>query len=305
MESMNHITQCPICESKASEHFMTTKDYNYTQEEFTITQCTSCGFKYTNPIPTADKIGDYYKADNYISHTSSKKGMFERLYHLVRSYTIKKKFKLVKQYTTGQSLMDIGCGTGDFLGYVKQQGWEVKGLEPSDSAREMAIQNHRLKVESTTELSRQKDVSVDAISMWHVLEHVYDLNPDFEHFKRILKKDGRLFIAVPNCSSHDALYYKEHWAAYDLPIHLYHFTPKDIQQLAEKYDMKVIKILPMKFDSYYVSMLSEKYKRGLDKITLGCMIRGFYRGFVSNMKADTGSYSSQIYILENQINRAD
>ena len=302
MESMNHISECPICGSKSSETFMTTLDYNYTQEEFTITQCGSCGFKYTNPIPTSDNIGDYYKADNYISHTSSKKGVFERLYHLVRSYTIQKKFKLVAKYTKGRSLMDIGCGTGDFLSYLKKQGWQVKGLEPSDSAREMAIQNHQLEVESTTALHEQKENSVDAISMWHVLEHVYNLNPDFEQFKRILKNDGRLFIAVPNCSSYDARHYKEQWAAYDLPIHLYHFTPKDINQLAEKYDMKVIKTLPMKFDSYYVSMLSEKYKRGLDKITLGCMIRGFYRGFVSNIKANAQSYSSQIYILENQTN---
>lgn len=298
---MNHIKQCPICESKDAKHFMTSIDYNYTKEEFSISACESCGFKYTNPIPTIEKIGDYYKADNYISHTSSKKGMFERLYHMVRSYTIKKKFKLVKKYTTGTSLMDIGCGTGDFLGYVKQQGWEVKGLEPSDSAREMAIQNYRLKVESTSALDRQKDVSVDAISMWHVLEHVYDLNPDFEHFKRILKKDGRMFIAVPNCSSYDAQYYKEQWAAYDLPIHLYHFTPADIERLAEKFDMRVIKVLPMKFDSYYVSMLSEKYKGNKDKITLGCLIRGFYRGFISNMKASNTTYSSQIYVLENKL----
>lgn len=294
---MNQLTSCPICSNVSSDTFLKGVDYSYTQEEFTIVECSSCHFRYTNPIPTIDKIGDYYKADNYISHTSSKKGIFEKVYHQVRKYTLKKKLQLVSKYAQSKSLMDIGCGTGDFLGYVSQQGWNVKGLEPSEDARNKAIENHNVAVESTDKLAEQTAESFDAISMWHVLEHVYNLNEDFAQFKRILKKDGHLFIAVPNCASFDANHYKKEWAAYDLPIHLYHFRPADIQALAAKYGMKVVEMVPMKFDSYYVSMLSEKYKAGADKLSVGHMFKGFFKGMKSNMKAKNGEYSSQIYVL--------
>lgn len=297
---MNTLQTCPICSGTDHDHFMTAKDLNFTKEEFTIVQCNSCSFRFTNPIPTEDKIGDYYKADNYISHTSSKKGLFERLYHMVRSRAIKKKFALVKKHANGDHHLDIGCGTGDFLAYVKAQNWKTKGLEPSDSARQMAIDNHGLDVESIDQLPQLADHQFDSISMWHVLEHVYHLNADFAHYKRVLKKDGTLIIAVPNCASFDAQYYKEYWAAYDLPIHLYHFQPKDIRALAAKFDMKVAEVLPMKFDSFYVSMLSEKYKAGKEKLSVGLMIKGFFKGLKSNSKANNESYSSQIYVLKNK-----
>jgi 2-polyprenyl-3-methyl-5-hydroxy-6-metoxy-1,4-benzoquinol methylase len=294
---MNKLASCPICDHSESALFLEGIDYSYTKEEFAIVECSSCHFRYTNPIPSSDKIGDYYKADNYISHTSSKKGFFEKVYHQVRKHTLKKKLQLVSKYAKSKSLMDIGCGTGDFLGFVNQQGWKVKGLEPSEDAREKAIQNHQVAVESTDELSNQTAESFDAISMWHVLEHVYNLNDDFAQFKRILKKEGHLFIAVPNCASYDAQHYQKEWAAYDLPIHLYHFRPNDINALAEKYDMKLVEMIPMKFDSYYVSMLSEKYQAGAEKLSVRHMFKGFFRGMKSNMKAKNGEYSSQIYVL--------
>lgn len=294
---MNNLSSCPICDQSETSLFLEGVDYSYTKEEFTIVECQSCQFRFTNPIPTIDKIGDYYKADNYISHTSSKKGIFEKVYHKVRKHTLKKKLQLVSKYAKSKTLMDIGCGTGDFLGFVNQQGWKVKGLEPSEDARNKAIQNHQVEVESTEELAHQESGSFDAISMWHVLEHVYNLNEDFAHFKRILKDNGHLFIAVPNCASYDAQHYKKEWAAYDLPIHLYHFRPDDIKALAEKHDMKLVEMIPMKFDSYYVSMLSEKYKANAEKLSIGHMFKGFFKGLKSNMKAKNGEYSSQIYVL--------
>ena len=297
---MNTLPECPICSATEHDHFMTAKDLNFTKEEFNIVQCQSCSFRFTNPIPTEDKIGDYYKADNYISHTSSKKGLFERLYHMVRSRAIKKKYRLVAKHSKGKNHLDIGCGTGDFLAYIKSQNWSTKGLEPSESARQMAIENHGLDVESIEELPNQTSEQFDSISMWHVLEHVYNLNSDFAQYKRVLKPDGTLIIAVPNCSSYDAKYYKENWAAYDLPIHLYHFQPKDIKALASKFNMKVVEVLPMKFDSFYVSMLSEKYKAGKEKLSLGLMIKGFFKGLKSNSKATNETYSSQIYVLKHQ-----
>jgi ubiquinone/menaquinone biosynthesis C-methylase UbiE len=294
---MKHIQQCPISKSTKFKTVLEGVDYGYTKEEFTIVETEECGFWFTNPIPEIDKIGEYYKSENYISHTSSKKGLFERMYHVVRKRAIKNKYKLVSKGMTSGNLLDIGCGTGSFLHYVHQQNWKVKGLEPSDDARAMAGENG-LDVSPATELYNLEDKAYDRITMWHVLEHVYNLNEDLEQIKRVLKDDGYLFVAVPNRSSYDAQKYGKYWAAYDLPIHLYHFRPQDIRMLMENHGMTVERVLPMKFDSFYVSMLSEQYKKGNSKLSFGNIWNGFWTGLRSNMKADNESYSSQIYIIK-------
>lgn len=272
-------------------------DYGYTKEEFNIVECHSCKFWFTNPIPDLEQIGEYYKSENYISHTSSKKGLFERLYHIVRKRAIKKKFKLVSKGANKGQLLDIGCGTGDFLNYVHEKQWRTKGLEPSDDARELAAKKG-LDVSHSSDLYRLPENTFDRITLWHVLEHVYNLNEDLSQIKRLLKDDGLLFVAVPNRGSFDAQHYGKFWAAYDLPIHLYHFTPNDIRKLMREHGMEVKEVLPMKFDSFYVSMLSEQYKKGSDKLSLGNIWKGFWTGFRSNMKATNESFSSQIYIIK-------
>ena len=294
---MKKIENCPICGAQGQALFLSTADHSFTREPFSIVQCSDCGFRFTNPIPEQDKIGEYYKSDDYISHTSSRKGLFESLYHIVRKYTIKKKFHLVDRFSRGGSHLDIGCGTGEFLAYVKNKGWNTKGLEPSERARQYAKDNYGLDVDPVGTLEDLPDNYFDSITMWHVLEHVYCLNTDFEHYKRVLKDDGTLIVAVPNCASYDARHYKEFWAAYDLPIHLYHFRTDDVHALASKHGMEVVKVLPMKFDRFYVSMLSEKYKSGKEKLSPGMMLRGMYRGMLSNVKAAEGTWSSQIYVL--------
>lgn len=295
---MNNISNCPICDSQKSHHFITCKDYTVSNEDFKIVECDSCNFRYTNPIPTEDKIGEYYKSEDYISHSGTKKGIVNWLYHKVRNHTLKKKYQLVSKHAKENSLLDIGCGTGDFLGYVNQKGWQVKGLEPDGDARALGEKNHGISIQSTEELHQLPNESYGAITMWHVLEHVYHLNKDVEKIKSLLKKDGTLFVAVPNCSSADAQKYGEYWAAYDVPIHLYHFRPQNIKDLFAKYNMEVTDILPMKFDSYYVSLLSEKYKRGNKGFSIGALFSGFFSGLSSNMKAKGNKYSSQIYVIK-------
>jgi predicted SAM-dependent methyltransferase len=126
--------------------------------------------------------------------------------------------------------------------------------------------------------------------MWHVLEHVYHLKRDIAELVRILKPDGSLIIAVPNMSSKDAKQYKEFWAAYDVPRHLYHFQKETIVNLMSQFNLSCKEILPMKFDSYYVSMLSEKYKNGK-------LVSGVLNGLKSNLDAKSGGFSSQIYVF--------
>lgn len=286
-----HVESCPICGSNESELYLESKDYSTSKEPFSIRQCSGCSFRFTSPVPSEDKIGSYYESEDYISHTDSKKGVMNKVYHIVRKKAIRNKEYLIDTFNVEKSLLDIGCGTGDFLHFCKEHGWDILGLEPDAGARSICAKKG-VPVKDIDELHRLEDKSVSVITMWHVLEHVYHLNRDFDKIKSVLKDDGKLVVAVPNCSSYDAQKYGEFWAAYDLPIHLYHFRPNDIKTLAEKYDMKVDKILPMKYDAYYVSMLSEKYKGGN-------LVNAFLTGAKSNRKANASNhqYSSQIYIL--------
>jgi ubiquinone/menaquinone biosynthesis C-methylase UbiE len=294
VEQMNlvDIKECPICESSGSELFLESNDYSTSKKDFSIRECASCNFRFTSPLPSENDIGCFYESEDYISHTDSNKGVLNKVYQTVRNRAIKQKQNLISSLTKDKTLLDIGCGTGDFLKFCQDQNWKTIGLEPSPSAREIC-HNKKVEAKDIDELHQLENNSISVITMWHVLEHVYHLNRDFEKINSVLKEDGRLVIAVPNCSSYDAGKYGKFWAAYDLPIHLYHFRPNDIKKLANKFDMEVENILPMKFDSYYVSMLSEKYKGGN-------IVSAFFTGAKSNRKANgkNNQYSSQIYILK-------
>jgi len=289
------VEKCLVCGSNRFEPFLICKDYTVSQENFNIVTCKSCSFKFTNPRPNDSVLGGYYKSENYVSHTNTKKGLVNKLYHLVRDYTLKNKIKLISTYVSRGTILDYGCGTGMFLSACKSSGWDVVGLEPDDSARKIASDQY-LSVYSNKENVNAfiKEKQFDAITLWHVLEHVTDMTETLLLFKTKLKKDGVLIIAVPNHVSHDAVYYKEFWAAYDVPRHLHHFDLKSMTSLLENNGFKLVETKPMKFDSFYVSMLSEKCKTG--KVNL---IKAFRIGLMSNFKAkDSSSYSSTIYVFK-------
>ncbi len=292
---LRNIEKCPICRGESQQEFIEAEDHNVSNDWFKIVECVACSFRFTNPIPTEETIGDYYKSENYVSHSGTKKGFVNRVYHIVRSRAIKQKENLAAKYSKEKTILDIGCGTGDFLGYCKSQNWKTLGLEPDQSARKIALESNAIEAKVLNHLYEIEENTFDVISMWHVLEHVYNLNDDIEQYRKILKKDGTLIVAVPNCSSKDADHYKSTWAAYDLPIHLYHFRPDNMKQLFSKHGMEVVEILPMKFDSYYISMISEKYKGGN-------IFSGFLNGFKSNMAANSknNKYSSQIYVIKHK-----
>jgi 2-polyprenyl-3-methyl-5-hydroxy-6-metoxy-1,4-benzoquinol methylase len=250
----------------------------------------------TSPQPSLDNLGKYYESVDYISHTDSKRSLFEKAYHFVKGIALKNKLKLINSSSSSKGkLLDIGAGTGDFLLTAKENGWKTIGVEPSEKAKAIAIQKGIQFVVSTQELESH---SFDVITMWHVLEHVPNLDNQIKELKRLIKPNGTIIIAVPNFKSYDAKYYGKFWAAYDVPIHFWHFSKTAIKLLFEKENIKLEKILPMKFDSFYVSLLSEKYKNG--KMNF---IKAFWIGLVSNWKAIRSfEFSSHIYVLKNSEN---
>lgn len=277
--------------------YFTVKDYSVSGEDFQLIENLEYGFLETKPQPSKEKLPEYYESENYISHTDSKRNLFENLYHLVRSISLKKKLNLINANTLiEKKLLDIGCGTGDFLLTAKQNGWDVSGIEPNKKARAIANEKINNKVFDTEYLSMFEEHSFDVISLWHVLEHLPNLEAHILKLKELLKPDGTLIIAVPNHNSYDAKHYKECWAAYDVPRHLWHFNRDAIRKLVSKFNFNVIKIKPMWFDAFYVSMLSEKYSSG--KMNL---INGFWIGLLSNIKAlRSKEASSLIYIIKNR-----
>lgn len=291
---MEVLKNCPACNSGNHHDYLNCKDHFLSGETFTIQECKDCGLLFTNPRPEADKLGSYYQSTEYISHSNSRKGLFNGIYQLVRKYTLSKKYSMIRELTQGRSIMDIGCATGEFLAMMKKNGWEVLGIEPDEKTRKQAEKLHSLPVFPEAHLNSLKDSSFDVISMWHVLEHVSDLRARMNDVQRLLKPGGILIIAVPNPESWDAHYYKTYWAAYDVPRHLYHFTKKSMDNLLSHFSFSVKKIVPMKFDSYYVSLLSEKYKGQKMK-----WISGLWNGYWSNCKArGKNNHSSLIFVVE-------
>ncbi len=291
MEKLNY---CPICKSSQIKLFLVCKDNTVSRETFDIVECISCGFKFTNPRPDEDKLGAYYKSDEYVSHSNSSKGFVHSIYQIVRKYTLLKKLQLISKYYKTGNILDIGCGTGEFLKTFKDAKWKTFGIEPSLDVREIAIKNYGLDIRGEAEIKKLETEGFDVITMWHVLEHVPELNDRIDDLKRLIKPEGIIVIAVPNCTSFDADVYKENWAAYDVPRHLYHFVPNDIETVFNNHGLKVFKVLPMLFDSFYVSLLSEKYRTEKSNI-----FRALWIGLRSNISAlkSGKKYSSQIYLI--------
>lgn len=286
--------KCPWCDSDNNHQFLKLKDYFLTQEDFEILECNDCKLLFTTPCPAPDKIGDYYKSEEYLSHNDEKKSLFARIYNIVKKTNIKNKFNIaVGNKQSAIRILDIGCGVGDFLNYAKEKGCKITGIEPNDDARKIAEKKLNTKVFSPAELENLPDNSFDIITMWHVLEHVADLKTEIHHLQRLLKNDGRLILALPNYKSYDAEYYKDKWAAYDVPRHLNHFSRTSIENIFKETKFQLTDIKPLKWDSFYISMLSEQYLGNSNSF-----IKGTITGWKSNRKAkNSGEYSSLVYIL--------
>ena len=275
---------------KSLTPFLNCKDYTVSKERYDLKLNKEYEMLVTVPVPK--DLENYYISENYISHTDSKKSLFDKVYQAVKNSTLKRKVSLLNSFkTTSKNVLDVGAGTGDFLKVCKNNAWNVSGIEPSLEARNIAQKKGVILKENLLEF---KNIKFDVITLWHVLEHVENLSEYISILHSLLADNGRLIIAVPNFKSDDANYYKEFWAAFDVPRHLWHFSQTSIFKLFSEVNMVVEKTIPMKFDGYYVSLLSEKYKYG--KMN---SLNFFYRGFVSNLKArSTKEYSSLIYVLK-------
>jgi len=289
-----HYTSCPVCGSIDINPLLTVKDHSVSGKAFVIWQCSACTLRFTQDVPDSSSIGEFYQSPDYISHTNIATGKVNRLYQQVRKYTLSQKAALIMKHTVPSgTILDMGAGTGAFLHTMKERGWKVTGLEPDAGAREQAKKTFGMDLYDLQQLENLPVQSFDAITMWHVLEHVHNLHATIENLKSLLKPGGKIFIAVPNYDSKDSSIYKLFWAAYDVPRHLYHFTPKAMSTLMERHNMKIIEKKPMWFDAFYISLLSSKYKKGHTS-WLGAVINGMRSNLTAMFNRDR--CSSIVYI---------
>lgn len=271
--------------------YLKTKDFLVSGKEFSLLYGEDSDLLITHPQPETDALSAYYKSENYISHTDSKQSFTDKIYALVKSFALRQKVSLIKKQNSGVGkLLDIGAGTGEFLLKAKQNDWNVYGVEPNEKARKLSETKGIVLEKNLQQISED---SFDVITLWHVLEHLPDLENQIKQISNKLKPGGTLIIAVPNYKSFDAQYYKNFWAAYDVPRHLWHFSKAAIKKLfSDRYDL--VKIKPMYFDAFYVSLLSEKYKTGKSKWS-----KAFFIGCRSNLSGMfKKEYSSHTYILK-------
>ena len=288
--------ECPLCGSSAIKKRFTCKDWFATGERFEIYECTDCGFAFTQGFPDEKEIGRYYESPTYISHSNTNKGLMNKVYHLVRKIMLCNKTSLVERLTLLKNgrLLDYGAGTGYFARAMEKRGWNVTAIEKSRNARELARKEFGFEMHPVEALSKIKDKELDVVTLWHVMEHIQDLGKMWDELHRMLDDTGIAIIAVPNSKSHDALHYKENWAAYDVPRHLWHFTPGTIMRWGEKHGFILERQYTMPFDGFYISMLSERYKGSSMSMARG-LWNGF-KGWVAQSKRRSAS-SSIIYVF--------
>ena len=289
---------CPWCGTPSEKQYLHLKDHFLTQEDFDIFECKQCGLLFTTPRPDSNAIGKYYQSEEYYSHQQNQSGFIPRLYERVKTINLRNKVNLaIGGLPTGR-LLDIGCGVGDFLRQVKTRQWEINGIEPSESARSIAESRLNFRPIDPTAITSLQDASFDVITLWHVLEHVDDLKSETHEILRLLKPGGRLIVALPNYQSFDCQYFKDKWAAWDVPRHLNHFSQKTLQNIFISLGFIPMDVKKLVWDAYYISFLSERYaKRNLP------LLRGALVGLRSNLKARrSGMYSSLVYRFEKPLN---
>ncbi|MEO5983892.1 MAG: class I SAM-dependent methyltransferase [Ferruginibacter sp.] len=242
-----HYLQCPVCNNDSISYSFSAHDHTVSKKVFEIWKCDSCFLLFTQDAPKEAEIGDYYKSPDYISHTESTTGLINKVYHFIRNFTLRTKKQLIEKETgiAAGKLLDVGSGTGAFLHTMKQGGWQIAGVEPDEDARNKASALYNVVTKAPEELKNFPDGHFDVVTLWHVLEHVHDLHRYISTIKKLLGEKGKIFIAVPNHTSADAENYKEHWAAFDVPRHLYHFSPHSMNVLLSKHGLIIKKMKPM------------------------------------------------------------
>lgn len=296
---MSDTGNCLVCGSTDISGLFAAKDHLVSGESFLLEKCKDCGFAFTASPPDEKKIQEYYVSEEYISHSDTKSSLTDHAYHLARSFMLRKKHNLLLQLNGGKpgNLLDIGSGTGYFAGYMKNRGWSITGIEISERAREYSISRFGISVLDPEGISAVEDGYADCITLWHVLEHLYDPGRWMSEIRRTLKDNGHCIVALPNTNSADFKWFGPDWAALDVPRHLWHFSPGNLKKFAQNYGLSCIHVKPMPLDIFYISILSYRNRGYRFPLPAG-ILTGLFLSLVNIFKRERAS--SLIYVLTKQ-----
>lgn len=287
---------CPACGASDNTGLYKAKDHLVSGRDFMIRRCNACGMGWTTDPPSESDAGKYYVSEDYISHTDRKQTTADYLYHLARSFMLGRKKRLVTSFTGKRTgvVIDIGSGTGYFPAYMKKKGWKATGIEISEAARKYSAEKFGLEVIAPANVKALPSGTADCITLWHVLEHLYNPAEWIEEIFRILKHEGICIIALPNFSSADSEWFGNRWAALDVPRHLWHFTPGSLRLFAERNGFSCERIISLPLDLFYISMLS--FRNQGSRMPL---IRGLLTGTFLAVRSSFRKYraSSLVYVL--------
>ena len=293
-------TECPLCGSKKLQRQFSCKDQFATGEEFSICKCEDCSFVFTQNVPDENEIGRYYESPTYISHSDTNKGFINRCYHIVREIMLRRKAALVNSLVGSDKthLLDYGAGTGYFARAMQRLDWDVTAIEKSEQARKYSQEQFGFEMLPVEALDDCEAGCFDVVTMWHVMEHIQDINGFWGKLHHILDDSGIAVIALPNSASYDAHAYREHWAAYDVPRHLWHFSPSTVMKFGRKHGFILERQYTMPFDGFYISMLSERYKGS--KLSL---VKGVWSGLLGWLASwsKKSASSSIIYVFRKAV----
>jgi 2-polyprenyl-3-methyl-5-hydroxy-6-metoxy-1,4-benzoquinol methylase len=297
---MVHHNACPLCSSTEIKLQFQCTDYFVSREQFPVFMCQACNFRFTQDYPDEGVIGKYYESESYISHSDTSEGISNKLYRIARRIMLSRKKELVTDITGLRSgkILDLGSGTGYFAATMKDAGWRTESIEINDKARDFALANFGLETRTPGDMSSLSSDSYDCITLWHVLEHFHDPFHYASEIYRLLKPGAYCIIALPNSSSYDAEYYRQYWAAWDVPRHLWHFTPDTFKIFAQKTGLELTGIRNLPLDVFYISILSSKYKGSTAALFTG-LARGLWC-YIKTLFRKSRS-SSVIYLLKKSV----
>ena len=263
-----------------------TKDYLVTGESFKVYLDQNNIIGKTHPIPQKEEMDKYYESEEYYPHSLNKKSLLAFLYTITRKHMHLKRLTWIRGYIKkNTSILDYGCGSGDFVKYLRSKSIDAYGYEPNYNFCEHDF---------LTNQEGWKNKKYEVIVLWHVLEHIHNPFDLIQSLKKRLNKKGKILIAIPNFKSFDSKYYGKYWAGYDTPRHLWHFSRKGLGLMAKENNFKVLKVKSLHLDSIYVSCLSEKYKRSPFPLLIGIVI-----GCISILKSFfTKESSSFLFVLK-------
>jgi SAM-dependent methyltransferase len=243
------ISSCQICNNNDHSSFMAVKDH-LQRNKFHLIECNSCGLVSIHPIPSDQKLSEYYRKEYY---ALPEKGIVGYLERKLNEAVFRTDLKHIERHSKRGKLLDIGSGNGYFLKFAKENNWQTLGVEMSPDASKYAREQKLEILNNSIEDVHLPKNEFEVITMFNVLEHMTNLNSILKKVRDSLKPNGLLVIEVPNIESLQKKVFKNYWCHLDVPRHIFHFKRKSFLRLVGKSGFNVVDEFSVPFSLHEVA----------------------------------------------------